>query len=338
MTLRALAPAAALALAATLALTGCASPPSAPDASSSAAPTATASTAAAAFPRTIEVPAGAAGAATEVTVPAEPTRIVALSYETVAAATQLGLGDRLVMIPAEAKNPVLTDHADELTAVESTIPTASTFDPELVIAAQPDLVLLTARHGVEDTAGAALTAAGIPTLVLPNSWSTLDDVTADVTLIGEATGADAAAKDLTDTLDAGLSPAADAADAADAPRVLVLSNQAGRPFVTAGTAFPLQILELAGASDASTDLGVKATGPITAEQIVQAAPDGILLIDMNGSGEKIFNAVLKNPAVAALPAVADGHVHLVTGKQVQALGLTSTVDGLDDVREWVGGL
>lgn len=333
MKLRTLLCAPALALTAALALTSCtASTPPAPASASS--PSASDTTAS--FPRTISVPAGSAAGASEVTVPAEPQRIVALSYETVAVAVELGLADRLVMIPEEAKNPALTDHAADLAAVSSTIPTASTFDPELVIAQQPDLVLLTARHGVEDGAGAALTAAGIPTLVLPNSWSSLDEITADVALVGEASGTDEAAARLTASLEDGL--AESATDDADQPRVLILSNQAGRAFVTAGTAFPTRMLTLAGGADASADLGVKATGPITAEQIVQADPDGILLIDMNGSGKKIFDAVLTNPAVAALPAVADERTHLVTGKQVQALGLTSAVDGLTDLREWVGTL
>ena len=158
-----------------------------------------------------------------------------------------------------------------------------------------------------------------------------------MTLVGEATGADASATALATELKTGLAPSSSAAGS-PSPRILVLSNQAGRPFVTAGTAFPLDLVSLAGGSDVSTELGITATGPITAEQVIQAAPDGILLIDMNGSGEKSFASLLSNPAVAALPAVADGHVHRVSGKSVQALGLSSTIAGLTDLRDWIGAL
>ncbi|WP_040167668.1 ABC transporter substrate-binding protein [Microbacterium gorillae] len=318
-----------------LALSGCATSAStAAPTATSASPTAT--EAAAAFPRTVSVPAGATTAATEVTIQAEPQRIAALSYESAALAAELGLTDRLVMVPAEASNPALTDHADAFADVDATIATTSKIDPEAVFAQHPDLVILTARHGQEDSAGAALQALGVPVLVLPNAWSTPDQVAADIALVGEATGADDQAATLADELTTAL--AGDDEPAADAPRVLVLNNQAGRPFVTAGTAFPLEMLRLAGAQDVSAELGLKTTGPITAEQIIDANPDAILMIDMNGSGEASFASLLKNPAVAGLPAVTDGRTHLVLGKNVQALGLSSTPAGLADLKTWVGSL
>lgn len=332
MSLRLSLSAASIVAAAALVLTGCAAS-EAPTTEASA--TSTPTTAAAAFPRTITVPAGKATSETTVTVAAEPQRIAALSYETTALAVELGLADKLVMIPEQAKNPALTDHADDLAGVASTIPTVSEFDPELVIAQQPDLVLLTARHGVEDGAGAVLQAAGIPVLVLPNSWSSTQQVTADIALVGEATGADDKADALSAELTSGLT---ETTTASTGKRVLILNNQAGRPMVTAGTAFPVEMVTLAGAADASVELGMKTTGPITAEQVVQAAPDAILLIDMNGSGEASFSSLLKNPAVAAMSSVADEKVHLVTGKSVQALGLTSTIAGLNDLRAWVASL
>ena len=336
MTLRTTLGLTSLAAVVALALTGCA-PASTGGAADTPSATSSASAEVTAFPRTITIPAGKTTAEATLTVAAEPQRIVALSYETTALAVELGLADKLVMIPEQAKNPALTDHADELANVETTLPTASEFDPELVIAQAPDLVLLTARHGLEDGAGKALQDAGVPVLILPNSWSTPAEVISDVTLVGEATGADASATALATELKTGLAPESSAAGSAS-PRILVLSNQAGRPFVTAGTAFPLDLVSLAGGSDVSTELGITATGPITAEQVIQAAPDGILLIDMNGSGEKSFASLLSNPAVAALPAVADGHVHRVSGKSVQALGLSSTIAGLTDLRDWIGAL
>lgn len=297
------------------------------------ASTATTDAAATGFPRTIEVPAGKTTSAVELTIEEQPERIATLSYETTALAVELGLADKLVMIPEQSKNPALTDHAEDLEGIDATIPTVSEFDPELVIAQQPDLVMLTARHGVEDGAGAALTAAGIDVLILPHTWSSTADITADITLVGAATGTEDAASALTGALTDGLTAAEDT----DA-RVLVLNNSAGRPMVTAGSAFPIGMITLAGASDASADLGITATGPITAEQVVQAAPDAILLIDMNGSGEASFSSLLKNPAIASLPAVADGNVQVVSGKSVQALGLSSTIAGLADLKAWVAAL
>lgn len=117
--------------------------------------------------------------------------------------------------------------------------------------------------------------------------------------------------------------------------MLVLSNQAGRPFITAGDAFPLELVRRAGGRDLSDELGFSRTGPISAEQLIDADPDAILLIDMNGSGHDIFTPLLDNPAVAALPALEQDRVMLLEGREVQALGLTETIEGLNHLGEWL---
>lgn len=317
--------AALTALAAVLIVAGCASAP-APD------PTPTEPTAA--FPRTITVPAGQSTAAVTMQIPAKPTRIAALTYETAELVAALGAGEHLVMVPEAVMNPVLTNHREEMVGVESKAPTESTTNAEAVIRTRPDLVLLSARHGLEDGAGRALASAGIPVIVLPNSWATVDDMLANIALVGEALGVETEADALAAAIDSGLSEAS-TPTGADAPSVLVLSNQAGRPFVTAGAAFPLELVRLAGATHAEAALGLTATGPITAEQVIQAAPDAILLIDMNGSGETLFAPIMSNPAVASLPAITDGRVLLVEGRQVQALGLAEVVGGLDAITTWL---
>ncbi len=296
------------------------------------APTQTATTdGAAAFPRTVEVPAGRELPADEVTLEAEPERVAALTYEAAAVVAELGAVDRLVMVPEEAANPVLSNHPEEMAATPHHIASESSIDAEAVIAADPDLVVLNDRHGLEAGVGSVLEASGIPVLVLPNTWSSVADMSVNIELVGEALGLEDAAADLGEELANGLTD--ESGD--DGPRVLVLSNQAGRPFVTAGGAFPLELLRLAGAQDASESLGMVRTGPISAEQVIAADPDRILLVDMNGSGDAIFRSLLETPAVAELPAVAEHEVLLLEGKQVQALGLTSTIEGRDRIAEWL---
>lgn len=316
-----------------LALSACA--PATPTASPSPTePTATPSAEAGDFPRVIAVPAGASTEEALVTIPHEPVRIAALTYETAELVAALGAADRLVMVPAAVTNPALSNHLDDMLAVETHAATESTTNAEAVIQTAPDLVLLSARHGLEDGAGKVLADAGIPVIVLPNSWATVSDMRENITLTGHTLGLDTEAEALVATLDAGLSTES-AAPSTAAIRVLVLSNQAGRPFVTAGAAFPLEVLRLAGAENAADSLGLSKTGPISAEQVIQAAPDAILLIDMNGSGEGSFAPILENPAVAALPAVAGGAVLLLEGREIQALGLSEVTEGLSALRSWL---
>lgn len=326
---------AAAATAAVLLATACGATSTAAEPAGSASVSASATAEAAAFPRTVDVPAGRDIEATTVTVEAEPMRIAALSYEAAEVVASLGLADRLVTVPEAVTNPVLTNHLDEMLEVEHTSATESTTDPEQILALEPDLVILSARHGLEEGAGEVLAEAGVPVLVYPNSWHTVDAMVTDIELTGAVTGADAEAADLAATIAAGLTEVADP-EAEDAPRVLILSNQAGIPFVTAGAAFPLELVALAGGNDVSDEAGAAYTGPITAEQVVAAAPDAILLIDMNGSGEASFAPIMANEAVGTTAAVQDGQVLLLNANETQALGLAGTIDGLAQIAAWLG--
>ncbi len=315
---------------------------------SAAAPSETPAPAAASsegtWPRTVEIPAGRSHDATSITIEAAPQKIVALDYESAETLAALGLADRVVLVPEAVLNPALGSHVDELKAVPNTFPVAGEIDAETVIALAPDLAVMSPRHGNEAPIADVLAQAGIPSLQLPQPWTSPEALAVNVELIGEATGSEDAATKLTDEVESGLASAAapgaatNGTPAADAPRVLVLTNQAGRPFITAGAAYPLSLLSLAGAQNAGDALGIDRTGPITAEQVVQANPDGIVLIDMNGSGDRMFADLLANPAVAGLPAVAKDHVLRIEGKQVQALGLTHTVDGLKTLTDWTATL
>lgn len=320
---------AAAATALALLLTGCAqSAPAQPEQSEAPAE-------AAVWPRTIEIPAGREHAASTLTIEAEPQAIAALDYESAEVLAELGLSDRVVLVPEAVLNPALGTHIEELSAVPNTFPTAMEIEAETVISMAPDLVVMSPRHGNEAPIAEVLGASGIAALQLPAPWTSPATLATNIELIGEATGTEGPAAELTASLEAGLVPQA---SGGPEKRVLVLTNQAGRPFVTAGSAFPLELLSLAGAQNVAVELGIERTGPISAEQIVQADPDGIVLIDMNGTGDRMFSELLANPAVAGVPAVAEDRLLRVEGKQVQALGLTGTIDGLGVLSEWVAGL
>lgn len=327
--------AAAAALATAVSLAACA-PATQPEPKTSPTIEATA------WPRTIEIPAVRGGEPTSLTITAEPVAIAALDYESAEVLAELGLAGRLVLVPEAVLNSALGGHVDEMADVATTFPVAGDLSAEMVIATAPDLVVMSPRHGADDTVGSVLTQSGMTVLQLPTSWTSPETLASNIDLIGQATGADAQAAELTDAIESGLATnAASSADSdteQDRPRVLVLTNQAGRAFVTAGRAFPLRLLELAGAVDASTDLGFERTGTISTEQVLEAAPDGLLLIDMNGTGDRMFRELLDNPAVASLPAASADRLMLISGRQVQALGLTDTADGLGALSEWVATL
>ncbi len=322
-------PVLSLALVALLTLVGCA--PAQPAESSPSSGTETAS-----WPRTLTgVGVGSSGGAGDLTLAAPPERIAALDYESAEVLAELGWTSHLVLIPEAVLNPALGAHIAELETVPHTFPVAMEIEAEQLLALQPDLVVMSPRHGTDETLAGVLAQAGVPTLMLPSSWTNSHDLLANIEIIGEAVGAEDPAGALIAELESGLTGSSGEQATGSAPRVLMLTNQAGRPFVTSGHAFPIELLERAGAENAAATLGHTRTGPITAEQMIQANPDGIVLIDMNGTGDRMFTDLLQNPAVQTMPAITDGRVLRVTGNQVQALGLTGTVDGLAELTEWV---
>lgn len=315
-------------LAAALLLAGCSTPSQTPAESPESAAAGDA-----AFPRTLDVPAGEGQPASTVTLDSAPKRIAALTYETGELVASLGAIDRLVLVQEALASPVLSSHAEEMARVEHHAPTEGSIDAEAVLAADPDLVLLSTRRGLEEGVAKVLEGAGVPVLVLPNHWADLADLTSNIAIVGEALGLEAEAAELSDSLEAGL-PEEDV-PAPERPAVLALSNQAGQPFVIAGEAFPLELLHLAGARDAGESLGFTRSGPISAEQVIAADPDAILLVDMNGSGERIFEPLLTNDAVAGLAAVSSERVLLMEGRKLQALGFTATIEGREELAAWL---
>ncbi|MBX3311591.1 MAG: ABC transporter substrate-binding protein [Microbacteriaceae bacterium] len=318
---------AAVFVALSLLITGCASSPTSEN-------DATASDSDSAWPRTIEVPAGSATPASTLELDSAPMRIAALDYESAETIAALGLSDRLVLISEAVLNPALGGHIEELSSVETTFSVAMEIDAETVIATAPDLVVMSPRHTNDLPISEVLQDANIPVLQLPEPWRNSAALVANIGLIGLATGNEEEADELAEGIRTGLDEATVQASE-DAPRVLIINNQAGRPFVTAGQAYPLELLELAGAVNIAEELGVDRSAPINVEELVQANPDGIVLVDMNGTGDRMFSELLSNPAVASLKAVSDDRLLHIEGKQVQALGLNNTVEGLTILADWV---
>lgn len=270
------------------------------------------------------------------TEPSAPQRIAAISPDVAETVAALGAGDRLVLVPDTQTNPALTNHLPVMQAVGATLAAHGTADPEQILATDPDLAIITPRHEGESDTAALLEASSVEVLTLPNSWQTVDEMLADIDTIGDAIGASEAADELTASIStelAGIDPVA-----GDAPSVLVLSNQAGRPMVNAGRGFTLDLLARAGGRNAADEVGLTRTGFADPEQIVRAQPQAILLVDILGAGRESFASILANPAVADLEAVREDRILLLDGKHTQALGLGTTVEGVRQIRDWLAGL
>jgi iron complex transport system substrate-binding protein len=220
-----------------------------------------------------------------VTIDAEPERIVSLAPSNTEIACALDACDRLVGVTD------FDDYPPEVADVTDVV-IQTQVDVELVVDAEPDLVLAAGNELTPSTVIEQLDDLGLTLLVLyPES---LDEVYADIELVADALGvADAAAE-----LVAGMEERVDAVEAAvaDADRPLTLYEvfySEGTTYTAGSGSFLASLIEIAGAEPVTGD----AEGVIDAEALVEADPQLILL------GGASYDPALADPA-AALETVA----------------------------------
>lgn len=246
-----------------LALAACAAPAGTPVASAdapSSGASASGSASPSSFPVTLTDDAGR-----ELVLDAEPMRIVSLAPSNTEIVCALDACDRLVGVTD------FDDYPPEVADVPDVVISASV-DVELVVAAEPDLVLAAGNELTPTSVIEQLDGLGLPVLVLYPE--TLEGVYADIELIGAALGRAPAAGELVASLEARVADVVAAVDGAERPLTLYEVFHAEGTTYTAGDgSFLASLLELAGA----TPLVGDAQGVIDPETLVAADPELILL-------------------------------------------------------------
>ncbi len=292
-------------LAGALLITGCvgldASAGGEPSAPATATPaTATppaSSTPVPAYPLTLTDDAGRT-----VLIPAEPERIVSLAPSNTEILCALDACDRIVGI-----NDYRDGFPAGVAAALEGVPDVASFtgvDREAIVAAEPDLVLAAGNELTSSADIDAMSGMDMPVLVLyPES---LDDVYADILLVGRAIDAGAAAADLEAAMQDRVAAVAAAVEGLDAPRTFYEVGVFEGSIYTAGAdSFLAALIDLAGGEPITGDA---LSTSIQLEDLVAADPELILL------GDAAYDATITADAVAARPgwdgmrAVVDGNV------------------------------
>ena len=275
-----------------LAVSACAQAGESPSAdAASAAPTDSPATpspsAAAAFPTKLTDDADRT-----VTIEAEPQRIVSLAPSNTEIVCALDACDRLVGVTDFDDYP--PDVADVTDVVIQT-----QVDVELVVDAEPDLVLAAGNELTPSPVIEQLEELGLTVLVLyPES---LDEVYDDIRLVATALDATVAADALVGDMEERVAAVEEAVADADRPLTLYEVFYAEGTTYTAGeSSFLASLIGIAGADPVVGD----ATGVIDAESLVEADPELILL------GSASYDPSLAEPAdaletVAARPGWGD---------------------------------
>ena len=298
----------------------CAAPDEAPSASaggSSTAPSVAPSTEPAAYPVTLTDDAGR-----ELVIESEPDRIVSLAPSNTEIVCALDACDRLVGVTD------FDDYPPEVADVDDVV-IAATVDVELVVAAEPDLVLAAGNELTPTAVIEQLDELGLTVVVLyPES---LDEVYADIELVGAALDRSDEADALVVDMEARVADVVAAVEGAERPLTLYEVFYAEGTTYTAGEgSFLASLIELAGATPVVGD----AQGVIGAEDLVAADPELILL------GAASYDPSLADPATAIetlearsgwadLAAVRDGAVVPYLDDIVTTRPGPRIVDGLE---------
>jgi iron complex transport system substrate-binding protein len=207
---------------------------------------------------------------TAVTVERRPEHIVSLSPANTETVFALGGGDRVV------GGTDADDHPEEAKAV----PDVATFQGvqiEKVLDLDTDLVLAAGNNFTPPADVARLRALGIPVVVLYPE--TVDEVFADIELIGDVIGEGDAADAMTADMRARIETIRVAAQAGDAPRVFYQIGSAPDIYGPADESFVADLIELAGGEPITTGDEVSYTMPL--ERLVEADPEVIIVGDAN---------------------------------------------------------
>jgi iron complex transport system substrate-binding protein len=262
--------ASAFALALALALSGCSSlAPAAPAPSTApAAPTASAtqssSPTAAPYPLTITDYEG-----TELTLEADPARIVSLTPAVTETLFALGEGESVVGG---------TDF-DDFPPQARALPDVATFEGVLIerlVELDPDLVIAGGNSFTPPDDVARLRDLGYPVLVV--YAESVDEVVADIELIGRAAGAGDEAEGMVAAMEERFAEVTDAVETiAERPRVFYELGDQPEIYGPADDSFIADMIELAGGRPITT--GDPDVFSIPLERLVAADPEVILLGD-----------------------------------------------------------
>jgi iron complex transport system substrate-binding protein len=238
----------------------------------------------------------------DVTLEAEPERIISLAPSNTEIACALDACDRLVGVP-EFRDGY---PADVLDTIED-LPVVVSFGPvdrEKIVAAEPDLILAAGNELTPSTDIEALAELGYPVLVLyPES---LDEVGEDIELVGEALDAQAeAAKVTSDMADTVATVEAAVADA-DRPRTFYeVSIFEGTIYTAGEDSFLASLVDTAGGEPITGDAQTTA---IALEDLVTADPEVIVLGDAAYDRTITADAVAKRSGWDDMTAVGEGRV------------------------------
>ncbi len=203
---------------------------------------------------------------------------------------------------------------------------------EGVLSLNPTLVLATDDAG-PPAAIAQIQSAGVSVMVVPNA-RTPEGVKAKIRTIARALGREEKGEELARDLDADLLQAREfVAGARKKPRVLFIYARGQGTMMVSGSGTSADtMIQLAGAVNAVS--GYENYKPLTAEAVVAAAPDVILMLSSGLDSIGGVDGLLKAPGVALTPAGQHRRIVAMDGLYLLGFGPRTGKAVLELAREF----
>jgi len=270
----------------------------------------------AAFPVTVKD-----GLGEEVTIEAEPQKIVSLIPSNTEIAYALGLGEKIVGVSDFDNYPEDVKTKTKIGGME--------FNVEKIISLKPDLVLAHASSAHNSKDGLQqLKDAGITVLVVNNAAS-FDDVYASIELIGKATGTADKAEQVIHDMKAKLAEVKEKAKQIPADKQASVWIEVSPPpqlYTTGKGTFMDEMLQIISAKNVAGSL--EGWPMVTEEQAVAYKPD-VIITTYGGAEQVIERAAWKD-----VPAVKNKRVYDVNTDLVSRPG-PRLVEGVEELAKAV---
>ena len=259
-----------------------------------------------------------------VSIPSKPERIVTASIGHDEITLALVPRDRLVGVGAVTKDSTYSNVASLVQDIAEI-----SRDPETIIAKAPDVIVTSPFFPAE--AVEALSKTGIPvvqTELKHDSEASINSILFMGYIYGEEDRALEFAAEVNDRYE---SLVAVTGKAAPRPRVLALTQYSDQLWVAGGNSTEGGVIEAAGGLNAAEEAGVDGNQTTSLEGVIAMAPEVIIIAQPLEFGAEDFRqSLLDNEALAELPAIKNGKVHIVEGKHFTTLSYWN-IRGAEDL-------
>lgn len=259
-----------------------------------------------------------------VSIPAKPLRIITASVGHDEMTLALVPSERLVAVGAATKNSTYSNVA-ALVQEKAEI----TRDPEVIIAQSPDVVVTSPFFPVE--AIDALERVGvvvIQTELIQSPEARINSIL----LMGYIFGEEARAFEFADEVQARYETLISITSAkSPQPSVLALTQYSDTLWVAGGNSTEGGVILAAGGVNAAEVAGIQGNQTTSLEGVIAMAPEIIIIAQpIEFGAEEFRQSLLDNEALAEVPAIRNGAVHVVESKHFTTLSYWN-IRGAEDL-------